>query len=381
MIELFTEKKDCCGCGACEKYCPMAAIKMEPDELGFNYPNIDPKVCVECGLCVKVCPLKKEAQPVPPKQAFAMTAKNHKLVERSTSGGVFGVIASHILDEGGVVYGAAYGKKMKVEHIRIENKEDLPKIQGSKYVQSDISFVFMDIKNILRQKRPVLFAGTPCQVAAIYAFVGEKPDNLYTIDLVCHGVPSYGMFRKYLDIIEHQNHRRIVDFIFRNKKDGWHHRSALAIFSNDKRKVLYDSEETYLRYFLSASLSREACYSCRYASSERPADITLCDYWGVEKEHPSFAAKHAAEGISGVICNTDKGKALIDKYKKNFDAVESTFTQISRHNRQLIEPAEAGNKYVIPVYLSKGWLGVEDLLRKQYGLKRFSGRIKSFIKK
>ena len=192
------DKKNCCGCGACVQRCPKQCVTMQEDSEGFLYPKVDLSVCIDCHLCEKVCPIINQGEGHEPQAVYAAKNPNEKIRMQSSSGGVFTILAEKILDEGGVVFGAAFNDKWEVEHDFVERKDELAKFRGSKYVQSKIGKSYRNVETFLKEGRKVLFSGTPCQIAGLKKFLRKDYENLFTVDFICHGVPSPGVFRTYL---------------------------------------------------------------------------------------------------------------------------------------------------------------------------------------
>ena len=216
----ITDKRNCCGCTACSQVCPKHCITMQMDSEGFKYPHVDTSLCVECGLCEKVCPyLNKYPIPIKKPASFACKTKNDELREKSSSGGLFTVLAAKVIQEGGVVFGAKFDAEWNVVHGYSETEEGLAAFRGSKYVQSDLGNCFTEVKNFLKSERQVLFTGTPCQVAGLNHFLQKKYDNLITVDFVCHCVPSPLVWKKYLE--ELCGDTTIKSVSFRDKSEGW----------------------------------------------------------------------------------------------------------------------------------------------------------------
>ena len=275
----------CCGCFACGDACPKSAIKYKKDKDGFLYPYIDETKCINCGKCLKVCPRLNSQKNKFEQKGFVCYSKNESIYNNSASGGIFSELARYVLENDGVVFGAAF-VNLKVKHIRIDNLEELYKIQKSKYIQSDLRGIYLICKKELKLNKLVLFSGTPCQVTALRNFLGREYDNLITCDLVCHGVPSQKIFDKYIAYENKMNKGKIIDFTFRCKLKK---RSSTHTFryvikrdngqTKDKIGNYYDSP--YLMGFQKHIFLRESCYDCKYANIDRVGDITLGDFWNV----------------------------------------------------------------------------------------------------
>jgi len=295
-----------------------SAITMRPDALGFLYPIIDDSKCINCGLCESVCAFKntKTVSNVTP-QAFAVRHKNSQEVETSQSGAAFIALSDWILEQGGIVYGAGYTNHFYVIHKRAVTKEERNEFKGSKYVQSDLGDVFIQVKNDLKNGYIVLFSGTPCQTAGLKSFIGEKwQNNLFLVDIICHGVPSPYIWQDYLNYLESKEGKKLTSVNFRDKKFGWH--SHIESF-------LFDNTYTYTYTFYTHINLRYSCSVCPYTNLNRPSDLTIGDCWGIEK---TSAASLAADekGYSIVLINTCKGKRLFENVKCN---VNSTLIDIN----------------------------------------------------
>lgn len=308
------DKQQCCGCSACESICKHKAISMRADNLGFMYPVVNETLCTDCGLCTSVCPFQNASTNHKVQQnplAYAARHKDTKELLSSRSGAAFITLSDSILENNGVVYGAGYGSHFRVEHHRAETKEARDEFKGSKYAQSDISSIYASIRQDLINGRIVLFSGTPCQTAAVSAFVGKKlMQTLYLIDIVCHGVAAPKIWDDYLCYLERKTGKRIISVDFRDKlKYGWSglHRESF-LFEGETQRRYFDYT------FYSDLQIRPSCHHCPYASVTRLSDITIGDFWGIEKINPDFNADD--KGCSLVICNTSKGKALFDKAKE-----------------------------------------------------------------
>lgn len=308
MVQL-ANSLDCTGCSACANICSHNAITMVADEEGFLQPLINRELCVECGLCVKSCPIvssKSEILSDKEKQtAYALISHEDRKV--SSSGGAFSVFAKWILRQGGIVYGATIDKKLQVYHIGIQNVEELDKLRGSKYVQSKIGNTYNEAKGWLKKGRKVLFTGTPCQIAGLYSLLNGKRYEglLYTLDLICHGVPSQKAFDSYLDKLKNNrptSSGNIEAFRFR-KFDSWDYRPAIK-FANARWEILRYANNAYMNAFFDGLIFRESCYRCRFCSTNRVGTLTIADFWGIGKHGHRFK-KDVACGVSLVIDNND----------------------------------------------------------------------------
>lgn len=314
-------KSNCCGCRLCEEICPMNCITMQYDEEGFWYPHVDEENCVHCGLCNTLCPNVVERNSDFEPQIYAAYAKDEEICRTSSSGGIFQLLAREIIANGGVAYGAAYDKDLSVCHMRVETLEELPKLFGSKYVQSNMQGIYGLVKSDLIKGRKVLFSGTPCQIAAIKEYIGSAHENLLLVDLVCHGVPSPEVWREYL-----QSQRReklaVTEFEFRSKEeiDDW---------ENFKFKKMYDNGECkrdiwdgflYGEAFLKNLSLRPSCYECQFLALSSGADITLGDCWRSRKTDLQL---FNSWGMSVVSINSEKGYYAFESIKDKCN-VEST---------------------------------------------------------
>ena len=374
---LYKDKKDCCACGACLNACPKQAISMLEDTYGFCYPQIDEKLCVRCGRCKQVCAFQHSKIDNTPVKVFAGVAKEESLRRASASGGIFASIAKKALQEGYVVYGAALQSDYSVKHIGIKSAEELHQLQGSKYTQSDTGRVYNEVKKYLEQGTKVMFSGTPCQVDGLYGFIGKDDENLTTIDIICHGVPSNKMFIDYVNTLGND----VSNFVFRDKSIGWGKNGSALI--NGYRRVIMESTSPYLYFFSKGWIYRDNCYSCKYTCQHRPADITLGDYWGIEKQHPEYLGKNGwdeSKGISVIIINSTKGQVLIDGLTDALELKPSTFEKAAERNGQLRKPSNPGEREkILGIYASDGWPGIQHFYRANIGLQYYRSYITSCI--
>lgn len=370
-ITLFDEKKDCCGCGACVNACMADAISMVEDECGFRYPQIDAGRCVSCGMCVKVCgyqdiPTRKEAL-----ACYAAAAKNQTLLKKSTSGGVFAVLAETVLKQSGIVYGAAMpreGSLFQPKHIRIDDVQMLSLLQGSKYVQSDIGLMYRDARQDLLAGKNVLFSGTPCQIAGLKKYLRKEYDNLMTAEVICHGVPSAKMFRDFIAVQEGKYQQAICEFSFRSKVVGQGETVCMQLADErgDVSKIYMNGHfVSYVHYFLKSYLCRINCYSCPFATKARVADLTLGDYWGFHEEYPQIKSGHALNdgtGVSCVLVNSERGLKLLRACEDVLTTMETQYEKIARHNMQLNRPCkfDPEREVIMKQYREKGYKAVEE---------------------
>lgn len=308
MIEVCHKEK-CSGCGACVNVCAHAAISWSTDEEGFNYPVIDQQKCIDCGLCAKKCPNNSDYQPCEyEKEVYA--AYSYTWQKKGSSGGIFSALAEPILREGGIVYGAAYDDDFELSQTRITSIDELPKLQGSKYSQSESRKSFFDAKSDLRDGKKVLYCGTPCQVAGLQNFIPKRlKGNLITVDFVCHGVPSQKAFDKVIESIERQYNTKPDDFGYRLTE--CQSISPFVKFSS-RKLILKGDVDIYMKAFYKYLLFRPSCYQCQFSSLRRPGDITIADFWkltGFKKTMEKF------NGVSMIIVNTEKGSRSLSQSK------------------------------------------------------------------
>ena len=305
------DKSKCSGCHACSSVCPKDCIKMVSDQEGFLYPLVDAENCVGCSLCEKVCPILVPSSLVDKVEPVTCAVKNkdNNIREKSSSGGVFTAIAEYIIEQGGIVFGAGFDENFNVCHIKVEKKEDLEKLRGSKYVQSKIGYTYQETKEALISGKTVLFTGTPCQIGGLKAFLKKDYEKLYTQDLICHGVPSPSVWRKYLEYLQEKYRSKVIRVTFRNKVKSWKKYSISISFENGQELTEPFTENVYMKAFLRNLCLRPSCYDCKFKGVKRDSDITLADFWGVENILPQMDDD---KGTSLVMIHSDKGKKLLE---------------------------------------------------------------------
>lgn len=315
MMEIKLQHNRCNGCESCANICSKAAITMKEDEEGFFYPQIDQERCVNCGKCISVCPvLKSSSDHKKVKKVFAAYNKNDEIRKNSTSGGIFTALAEYVLDKkGGAVVGVAFSEDCLQTEFRVmETGEELSRLQKSKYLQARVGKAYQDVKELLTQGRVVLFTGLPCHVEALLSFLGQRYDNLICMDMICFGVPSPGMWRKYaLESFEKKN---IKGVIFKDKTPGWKNWCFKVIFDNGEeiRQERYDNP--YLYSYLEQINIRPSCYSCTFKGLGRVSDFTIADCWGKGEENRNL---NDNQGLSAVVIQSEKALQIWNVIKEN----------------------------------------------------------------
>nr|WP_325185246.1 polysaccharide pyruvyl transferase family protein [uncultured Oscillibacter sp.] len=304
---VLADQTHCTGCTACAAVCPKDAISMARDREGFSRPAVDPEKCVRCGRCTAVCPILHPLEQKPLPAAFAAWNRDDAIRRDSTSGGVFTALAEFILESGGVVFGAAFDSRQHLRHTACFCKEDLWRLRGAKYVQSDLAGTFRTVKACL-ESRQVLFSGTPCQVDGLYRYLGGRPENLTTCDLVCHGVPSPGVWEDTARLLAKRKGLQAVRF--RNKVTGWKDSHFTAVYDDGSVTSAPLFRTEYGHAFGRALFLRPSCYRCPYASMTRPGDFTLGDFWGL---NPDELPEQQRWGVSLLLVNTAHGSHIFDQ--------------------------------------------------------------------
>lgn len=400
MINI-SDKKNCCSCNACVQRCPKHCISMKEDEEGFLYPVVDESACIECGLCEKVCPILHQGEERKPLKVYAAKNKNEEIRMQSSSGGIFTLLAEQVIQERGVVFGARFDENWEVIHDYTETIEGLAPFRGSKYVQSRIGETYQQAEFFLKQGRKVMFTGTPCQIAGLKQFLHKEYANLLTVDFICHGVPSPGVWRKYLkEVIARQGDgknsvlshakpsfpnsvRDISRIEFRNKRLGWKKYSfALTLSVPDghgaKNTALLSepyNKNIFMRGFLADLYLRPSCYACPVKSGKSKSDVTLADFWNVDKVINDIDDD---KGISSILVNTNRGEVYfecLNLYKKQVD-----FSNVLLYNMTYINSVALSKKRNMFYIDLKGNNTVIKSVKKLLHIS-FSQRIRNRLKR
>lgn len=376
MIEI-TNKVDCCGCMACAQACPQKCIEMKTDKEGFWYPQVDKDRCIDCGVCDYVCPMDKRAESSMDKLVYACWNKEEALRLYSTSGGVFQVLAKEILQRNGYVAGAVYREDFSVGHVVIHDIEKLSDLLQSKYLQSDIGDVFLQIKRLATQGEQVLFCGTPCQNEALKLFLGKEYENVYQCDFICRGVISPLVFQEYLKWLENEFDSKVKKVHFKNKDYGWNQFSTKIEFENGKDFQRDRFNDPYMVSFLEHNIDmRYSCHECRFKGTQRASDITLGDFWGIGEKKRELDDN---KGTSVVMINTEKGRQLFESVK---DAIEYSLCEVEdiRRGNACLEkcPPVNAKRDKFFILMNKKGFGVAY---RKYCKKPWKVRMKKLIKK
>lgn len=358
------DKNLCTGCQACKMICPHDCISMKIQENGFLYPVIDYEKCVLCGKCQRVCPVAnryKDDRQEP--ECYVAINKEDNIRIDSSSGGVFSELARYYLNENGLVFGAVLDDTQNVNIVSCSSDDMLNKARGAKYVQADVQKVYAETENALKKGKKVLFTGTPCQIGGLYAYLGVDYENLVTIDMVCHGIPSPKAWEDYKNKIEANYGSKIKNVSFRCKDSGWQVYSLKIVFQNGEVFQEKVSENLYLKAFINHLTVRPSCFECSYKQIHRQSDITLSDFWGIGKWNASL---NDDKGVSAIFIHSQKGKKLFEKVKDNFRIYEISFQEAIIDNPSYVESCDPSPFYkaFIKQWKNKGFY---------YAVNKFSG--------
>ena len=371
MIEI-KDKAKCCGCNACGDICPKNAISFERDIEGFWYPIVSEDTCIGCGLCVKICPelniteLKTNDYPKPIK-TIAAIHKNMTIRWDSTSGGAFSALAQHMYDIGGYVSGALYNEDFSVSNYISNNPDDLPRLRSSKYLQSNAEGLYKEIKSHLLKGEKVLACGTPCQMAALRSYLQKDYPNLVIVDFICRGVNSPKVYRKYLDSLELMHGGKVVYVKAKNKELGWRNLTRKVVFDNNKQYYGVKMDDDFRRGYHTNVFCRPSCYSCQYKGFPRMADLTIADFWGIEKVDKNFDNNI---GTSLILVNSRKGLDYFNQANQSLEWRECDFSSILQGNLALTTPLSPAKIDRDAFFKDLDATSFEDVVKKYFPLQR-----------
>ena len=350
MSPKLCDPAQCTGCGACRNACPHDAISLTFDEEGFLSPKIDSKLCVDCKRCENACPilnppqLARTADPT----VYACWSADADVRAQSSSGGMFSVYANHILARQGVVFGVAYDEKNRAVFVKVENVDELKKTRCSKYVQADVGTIYRTTREELEAGRPVLFSGLPCQIAGLYAYLNKEYPNLFTCDLICHGIPSPILFKKWFESLDEQYEQRLEGVDMRAKSQNATEMSiALTLKGDESRTYMPWSQEEadYVgQYFMTNVSLRSSCGQCQFATVPRQGDVTLGDFWSLGLHEPFERRDEIPRGVSVNLINSAQGERLVEQVKDDAVWFERTLQEVKQGNPSLTQPAKLHRK-------------------------------------
>lgn len=320
MIEI-KDKKDCCGCMACLQVCPQSCITTYEDNEGFIYPQVKRESCINCSLCEHVCPQINKKNKIKQTKVYAAINKDELIRKKSSSGGIFTLLATQIIIEGGVVFGAAFDSNWNVVHKYTETIEELPMFMGSKYVQSKIGDSYKRVKDFLKIGRKVLFSGTPCQIVGLKLYLKNEYDNLYTTEVKCHGVPSPKVWKYYFEERKEKN-KDILAVEFRNKDHGWYNYNFKISFKDSTDFTCSNYNDLFFKAFLQHIIIRPSCYQCMYKNGSSLGDIMLADFWNIKNVYPELDDN---KGVSCVITKNETGEQLFESITSKLLSRKTTY--------------------------------------------------------
>lgn len=335
------DKSKCTACYTCYNICPKNCITFKNDEYGIEFPVIDDKKCIECSLCIKTCPANNESNFNNPKTAYATWSLDDEDRKTSTSGGLASVLYNEVISENGVAYGVCMDYNFNLNFERVTDKNDLYKFKGSKYVHASVNDKFKLVKDDLENNKIVLFIGTPCQVDGLKFYLKKEYNNLYTVDLVCHGTPPETYLKEHIEAIKNKKNINPNKILFR--KDNAY---SFILYKDSTENKLYEKSgfyDEYLRGFLDSLFCRECCYSCKYTTNKRVSDMTIGDFWGLGLKEPF---NHPYTGaISLALVNTSKGQELLYKCKNKLFIETRSVEEAIKGNSQLNYPPKCHKNY------------------------------------
>ena len=380
MIEI-SNQKDCCGCHACGDVCHHKAISFKTDNEGFWYPKVSQELCVGCGLCDEVCPMQHKADFVfryDEASVYAAYTKDESIRLDSTSGGIHSMLALEIYRKGGYVGGAVYNSDHTCSQIVTSDINRLPEIRSSKYLQSRSEGVYTEIRQLLRDDKEVFYCGCPCQIHALYNYLGKEYDNLTTCDFICRGVNSPMVFLKYLEMLEREYGSKAIHIKFKSKKWGWHNFSLRVNFENGKEYCKDRWHDLFfIGYLQSGNFARPSCYDCLFKGFPQKADITLADFWGIEKIDPSMDQD---KGTSLVMVNSDKGQRLFDVIKDKIEWRQFTMDDARGGNPAMDGSLKSVKQNRMDFFRDLNVLPFEEVAKRYFPLPTRKKKLKSHLR-
>lgn len=310
----------CVGCGLCSEVCPKQCIKIEYDKNGFLQPTIDFEKCVDCGICKNKCPVCKKTDRTEPITAFAVKAKDEESRLKSASGGAAATFAKTVIDNGGCFSGVVYDNEFNVVHEICDNVQKIDLFRDSKYVQSDMNDIYKKIGGLLNRGKRVFATGTPCQIAALRSCFGSEKDNLILCDFVCNGVPTPNLLKKYITLLEYNENKKVRNIYLRDKTNGWQKSNVKVEFDDGSSKIISRDNCEFYNVFAFNIALRNSCYNCKFKNFNIASDITIGDYWGIDKKYPEF---NDDKGCSLVMLNTERGRRFFEEAADSFDIIET----------------------------------------------------------
>ena len=317
-------KSSCNGCGTCKLLCPVQAITMQEDVEGFLYPVIDKNKCIKCGKCKRVCSNfndKKEEN----EKAYVAINHSKQQLEKSSSGGMFYILAEYVFQNEGVVCGVMYNENLEVVHEFATSLEQAKKFCGSKYVRSNLQNTYQQTKQYLEEDKYVLFTGTACQISGLKSFLGKEYEKLILCDILCHGNPSPKVFKMYVKNLEENKKEKVRAVHFRSKENGWKNSTPIIVFENGEKL----EDKSYYNAFIEEIMQRPSCHECPFASKRRISDFTIADFWGIEKVVPKL---ECSEGVSLITVNSNKGSRIFEEIKKKMNYQEVDYDTAASYN-------------------------------------------------
>ncbi|MGZ4881169.1 MAG: Coenzyme F420 hydrogenase/dehydrogenase, beta subunit C-terminal domain [Halobacteriota archaeon] len=377
--ETLRDKTKCCGCGACFNACPTRCIEMLPDEEGFLYPFAEQTACTKCDVCVHVCPMKTSLhRQNDHARCLGVKVTDEGVRRQSTSGGLFTLLSDYVISAtGGFVYGAAFDEHHNLTHIETADKKGRDRMRDAKYIQSDLNDVFHKVKTRLKEGHSVLFTGTPCQVHGLRLFLGRDYERLLCVDNVCNGVPSPGVWHDYFTCL--QKNGIVTQFKSRDKRNGWHN-STVSYMQNGKIHYEAHGENLFTGLYFRGAITRPCCEICPYAGFNRPGDITMGDFWGIEKVNPDF---DDGRGVSLAILHNQKAIDIFERVKHQCTYFECSKEDMLQPRLETPPPPSPDRTRFFKTYKKHGTQYIARLMwsqRQKWYLRRFHRRLKDVLR-